>query len=125
MVFELSSRATWREDLVSKKALCARLGVEEYYLCDPAYEHLRPALQGFRLDDGTYVPLLPDEDGRLHSARLGLALSLEDGQIRMTDLVTGERLPGTAEMWARLAAAEQASARQRVELERGESSGEG
>jgi len=103
VVFELSSRATWREDQRNKKALCARLGVSEYYLCDPAYEYLRPPLQGFRLAGDSYVPMVPTADGSLHSERLGLALALEAGQIRMTDLATGETLPTSAEMASEVA----------------------
>lgn len=34
-VLELSSRGTWVEDAGNKKALCARFGVQEYFLFDP------------------------------------------------------------------------------------------
>lgn len=34
-VMEVSSRKTWLEDIGNKKALCARLGVADYFLFDP------------------------------------------------------------------------------------------
>ena len=117
VVFELSSRATWREDQRNKKALCARLGVSEFYLYDPAYEYLRPPLQGFRLVGDTYVPITPAADGSLHSERLGLALALQEGRIRLTDLATGEHLPTSSEVQTRLADAQSENARLRAELE--------
>ena len=52
VVFEITSRGTRLEDLGTKRALYAMLGVQEYFLYDPLGEYLRPPLQGFRLEGG-------------------------------------------------------------------------
>jgi Uma2 family endonuclease len=78
IVFELTSRKTYREDLSDKRILYEELGVREYFLFDPLRDYLRPPLQGFRHQDGYYRPLLPDNlpDGewQLESEVLGLTL---------------------------------------------------
>lgn len=57
IVFEFTSRSTKREDVHTKPALYARLGITEYVLFDPLGEYLRPALQAFRLQQGQYAPV--------------------------------------------------------------------
>lgn len=91
-VLELSSRGTWVEDAGNKKALCARFGVQEYFLFDPEADYLDPPLQGFRLENGELRRFEPDEQGVFESKVLGLFLKLEDLRLRMTDVVTGEAL---------------------------------
>ena len=96
-VMEMSSRKTMQEDIVTKKALCARLGVREYFLYDPEAEVLTPPLQGFRLMEGTagrqYRRIKPDGDGAVFSEVLGLLLRLEDDHaLRCIHARTGEPL---------------------------------
>ncbi|MBI1924352.1 Uma2 family endonuclease [Candidatus Poribacteria bacterium] len=80
-VLELSSEHTYRQDLRRKKQLYAKtLGVKEYYLYDPEHRYLHPPLQGYRLVNGTYVPILSVE-GRLPSEILGLELGLKSGTL--------------------------------------------
>lgn len=105
-MIEVTSRGTWLEDEGNKKALCARLGVTEYYLYDPLAECLSPPLQGFGLKDGVYVPLRRGADGGFRSAALGLKLVLESGRLRLIDVASGEPL---------LRPEEVESARQRAE----------
>jgi Uma2 family endonuclease len=109
VVFEISSRKTRREDLVQKRDLYAQLGVDEYFLCDPEMDYLKPPLQGFRLDRkaGEYRPIEPDVDGQLASVRLGLLLRMEGGQVQLADAATGERLRRSSEVRERERAAEQ------------------
>jgi Uma2 family endonuclease len=92
VVFEVTSPSTRREDMMRKRDVYARLGVREYYLYDPYGEYLRPPLQGYRLESGTYQPLEPDAAGRLVSAELDLHLTLADGRMRLTDRQTGAEL---------------------------------
>ncbi|HEX2037202.1 MAG TPA: Uma2 family endonuclease [Chloroflexota bacterium] len=73
-VLEVTSRSSRREDLVTKRNLYARLGVQEYFLFDPLKEYLVPPLQGYRLADGAYEPLPPLADGGVFSDFLGLEL---------------------------------------------------
>lgn len=124
LVIEVTSRSTSREDRVTKRALYAQLGVQEYFLYDPLAEYLRPPLQGYALDGGQYRAL-PEQDGVLTSFALGLTLRLEDGWLRLHDSATGEPLLSATELAAaaqeRAAAAEErvAEAEARlVELQR-------
>jgi Uma2 family endonuclease len=55
VVFEITSRKTQDEDLGTKRAIYARIGVEEYYLFDPYGEYLHPPLRGYQLADEEYV----------------------------------------------------------------------
>jgi Uma2 family endonuclease len=88
-VFEIASKGTWRENLYAKPRLYAQLRVPEYFLFDPEALYLRPALQGFRANEnGIYVPIEPDADGRLKSEQLGLYLRAEGGMLRLIDATT-------------------------------------
>lgn len=96
VVFELTSKKTYRADLGDKRLLYETLGVQEYFLFDPLDEYLRPSLQGFRMVDGFYMPLFPEqvEPGvwTLNSEQLGLVLRVEQGQLRFFDEVSGQYL---------------------------------
>jgi Uma2 family endonuclease len=89
VVIELTSRSTKVEDLVTKHYIYGRLGVREYFLFDPYCETVQPALTGFRLKGGEYVPITGT---RLHSETLGLDLVSEQGLLRLYDPKTGQRL---------------------------------
>ncbi len=89
VIFEISSPSTWREDLGAKRALYERLGVAEYFLFDPQGVCLDPRLQGFRLEQGVYIPLTPSADGSLTSDELGLRLTVEGAMLRLRDRLTG------------------------------------
>jgi Uma2 family endonuclease len=91
-VMEVSSDSTWLEDTGNKKALCARLGVEEYFLFDPLGDYLEPRLQGFLLKRSDYERIAPARDGSVESRVLGLRLHVEGTGLRCENPVTGERL---------------------------------
>lgn len=97
VVFETTSRSTKREDGVFKPQLYQKLGIPEYFLYDPTADYLRPPLQGYRLIDKRYEPIVPDASGQLHCQELGLRVRLEDGDLVMLDSQTGERLLTEAE----------------------------
>ena len=118
VVFEVTSSSTWLEDEGNKKTLCRRLGVREYFMYDPKGEYLNPRLQGSRLERGVYLSLMPDAQGRLYSETLDLYLQLEDGQLRLIDRQTGERLLTSQEARDARREAEKEIARLRAELER-------
>jgi Uma2 family endonuclease len=120
VVFEITSRKTQDEDLGTKRAIYARIGVEEYYLFDPYGHYLHPPLRGYQLVGEEYVwrqaeTLLPPaveataadapaseaaQGWRLYSERLKLELwALPTGQdgmpyeLRFYDPAAGEWLP--------------------------------
>jgi len=107
-VMEISSRKTWLEDFGNKKALCAYLGIAEYFLYDPENDYLKPPLQGFRLKGALYESIEPEADGSLFSETLGLRFHLENDLIQLTDAASGERLLRPEEADAARRAAEAA-----------------
>lgn len=110
VVIEISSRKTWRDDMYEKWQLYARLGVQEYFLCDPECEYLPEPLIGWYLKDGQYLTLNPEEDGRLRSEVLGLDLIHLETRLRFINPQTGEYLPTEEEETeARLVAEERAA----------------
>jgi Uma2 family endonuclease len=122
VVIELTSTHTKVEDVVTKHYVYASMGVREYFLFDPYTETMRPALRGFRLEGGEYVPMANGRRGaaRLHSAVLGLELRVEQGVLRLYDPKTSEylRSPEETEEELRIAKAKlmrEAKTRQRAE----------
>ncbi|MBI4769257.1 MAG: Uma2 family endonuclease, partial [Chloroflexi bacterium] len=89
VVFELTSESTRHKDTREKRLLYEELGVREYFLFDPLRESLKPPLQGFRLEQGYYVPLtptrLPDGEWQLESELLGLTLRSAGSALRLAD----------------------------------------
>jgi Uma2 family endonuclease len=116
VVFELTSSGTKRCDLREKPRIYADLEVAEYFLFDPLGDYLSPNLRGFRLVEGEYVAIEADAEGRLECVTLGLVLRLVDGELRLFDAVTGERL---LERWEALEASREAerTAREAAEAE--------
>ena len=95
-VLEVASPNTWRDDVRSKPAVYAGLGVREYFLYDPTGEHHTPRLQGFRLVEGAYerLPAVESIDRTLtiSSEVLGLDLRAKGEEMRFRDPATGEDL---------------------------------
>ena len=108
-VLEIVSPSTWRRDLGAKRARCAALGVGEYWLHDPHGRYLQPALAGYRLVDGSYVPLPSRDRARGLSIRsdvLALDVLLEGERLRFFDPVGKRFLPTYDEAEARIEEAE-------------------
>ena len=105
VIFEITSRSTWMEDLVTKSVLYARLGVKEYFLFDPLEEYLENTLQGFRLEGHDYETI-PVQDGTLYSEHLGLQMRREGIFLRLFDPMTGEKVLSYEEMLMKVDEAE-------------------
>ena len=97
VVFEISSRGTWGDDLQKKWRLYARLGVAEYYIFDPEYDYLEPALRAYRLDATEYeeIEVLA---GRVSSAVLGLEIVDTGETLRFFNPLTNEFFPTRGEL---------------------------
>lgn len=94
-VIELTSKTTTEEDTETKMNLYRDvLQVSEYFLFDPKEDYLSPSFQAFRLVQGEYVPIEP-QDGRLTSEQLGLQFERDGWRLRIVDPTTGRRLPTT------------------------------
>lgn len=100
VVFEITSKSTILEDLMTKSKLYAKLGVREYFLFDPLREYLEDQLRGFSLEDGEYVAMPLDANGALTSRELGLILIPEDIFLRLINPQTNEPVPDYVESLA-------------------------
>lgn len=119
VVFEVTSRSTRREDEVFKPRLYARLGVPEYFLYDPTSDYLSPPLQGFRIEQGSYTRIAPDDTGAMTCEQLGITLRLERSNLVMYDAHSGQVLRTEAEAAeARVAELEAEVRRLQAELRR-------
>ena len=110
VIFEISSRGTWGEDLNKKWLLYQQFGVKEYYIFDPEYDYLPEPLIAYRAKRGE-LKQVAVKNKRIFSEELGL------------DVVdTGEGLrffnPETKEFLRKLTEAEDALSRLREELQR-------
>ena len=109
-VMEVASKGTWREDEGRKAKLYERLGVREYWQCDPTGEYLGLHLKGRHLVEGAYEPqpVVESLDGTvtLRSETLGLDLRAKGEEMRFHELATGRALPTYREAESALRAAE-------------------
>jgi Uma2 family endonuclease len=123
VVFELTSKKTYQDDLSRKRLLYEELGVREYFLFDPLHEYLRPPLQGFRLtEDAYYEPLIPESVGsewEIDSIVLRLTLRTDGTHLRLYDPETKDYLRTPAEAEAALRSAEAEIERLKMLLKQG------
>lgn len=84
VVFEISSRATWGEDLNKKWFLYQKFGVKEYYIFDPEYDYLPEPLIAYRLkkDELKQVKV---KNGKIFSDELGLEIVDTGKGLRLYD----------------------------------------
>jgi Uma2 family endonuclease len=119
LVIELTSSSTRDEDVEDKFWLYRdELKVREYFLFDPHEDYLEPPFQGYRLEQGQYVPIAAVE-GRLPSEVLGLHLGRQGAVLRLYNPAEGRWLPTPEELLAETEAARQReqAARQQAEAE--------
>ncbi len=147
IVFEISSRETWKVDLVSKPNLYKKLGVREYFVFDPNKHPLwtgdwrkHERLVGWRYDASSdqMVELVKDAQNRLWSEELQSFLVVEmegenphlrlydtQGQLRLTKAEANEQQAliekqraEVAERAAEMERQQREDLRLRLELER-------
>ena len=97
VVFEVTSRSTWREDTMSKFDKYRRLGVPEMFLYDPSGDCLEPPLQGYHLIRDEYERMEPEMEGWLRSEELEARLIVERGDLIIYDVRDGQRWLTAAE----------------------------
>ncbi len=89
VIVEILSKSTAAADRGKKKRIYAQIfKTPDYFLFDP----LAAKLEGYRLEQGRYVAIEPDSQGRLWSAELGMSLGVCDEKLRMF-LPDGELVP--------------------------------
>lgn len=89
VVFEISSRSTWGEDLNKKWFLYQKFGVKEYYIFDPEYDYLPEPLIAYRLKKGE-LRQVKIKNGRILSEELGLEIVDTGEGLRLYDPQTKE-----------------------------------
>jgi Uma2 family endonuclease len=105
VVFEISSRGTWRDDLQKKYFLYQEFGVKEYYLFDPEYDYLRDGLVAYHLINGEFEDIKLEE-GRVFSPALGLEVVDTGKTLRLFSPEIREFLPTMEELTEQAAKAE-------------------
>lgn len=117
VVFEISSRATWGEDLNKKWLLYQNFGVKEYYIFDPEYDYLPEPLVAYRLKRGE-LKQVSVKNGRIFSDELGLEIVDTGDGLRLFNPATREFLGTLSEEHQARLAAEAEVEQLREELER-------
>lgn len=113
LVIEVVSPHYRKEDREIKVKEYAQAGVREYVIIDRRKQRgqVIEEVLGYGLVEGQYLPLTPDEDGRILCETVGLRIGLQDGQVVMVDAQTGQRLLASLELEQRATQAEQRAAR--------------
>ncbi|NER99547.1 MAG: Uma2 family endonuclease, partial [Symploca sp. SIO1B1] len=101
-VLEVVSPAYRKEDREIKVVKYALTGVQEYVIVDRRRQKgkLVDEVLGYRLTQGIYQPIVPDEEGRIYCETVGLLISLQSGSLVVEDADTGERLLSSLELEA-------------------------
>jgi len=89
VIFEISSRGTWGEDLNKKWFLYQQFGVKEYYIFDPEYDYLPEPLVAYRVKRGE-LKQVPIKNRRIFSEELGLEIVDTGEGLRLFNPTTNE-----------------------------------
>jgi Uma2 family endonuclease len=96
VVFEICSDTTWKDDIYTKPARYARLGVQEYYAYDPNDPPYVPQekgrLRGWHMLNGSAIEQSPDTQSRLWSPELDSYLIPDGAYLRLYDQAGSMRL---------------------------------
>lgn len=96
VVFEISSEATWHDDIEQKPAKYGVLGVHEYFAYDPNeppyWTHAGVPLRGWRYDGEQPHEITPDARGWLWSEELQSWLVPDGALLRLHDQQEQQRL---------------------------------
>ena len=92
VVFEISSRGTWKEDFQKKFILYQELGVKEYYIFDPEYDYLAEPLVAYHLKEEEFKEIKVKR-GKVFSPVLGLEIVDTGKTLRLFNPETKNFLP--------------------------------
>lgn len=91
IIFEISSRKTWGDDLNKKWLLYQQFGVKEYYIFDPEYDYLPEPLIAYRLKKGE-LKQVAVKNHKIYSEELGLEIVDTGAGLRLYNRQTKEFL---------------------------------
>lgn len=108
-IVEVVSPRYRKEDRQTKVQEYAQAGVQEYAIIDRRTQRKQviEEVLGYKLVDGQYLPLTPDDDGRILFETVGLSIGLQDERVVMEDAQRAERLLTSQELAQRTTQAEQ------------------
>ena len=100
LIIEVVSPRYRQADREIKVVEYARAQVQEYVIIDRRIQRGQELdeILGYRLVQGHYQPITPDEEGRIFCETVGLCLSFIEGHLVMEDAQTGERLLTSSEL---------------------------
>jgi IS4 transposase len=112
-IVEVVSPRYRKEDRETKVVEYARTGVREYVIVDRRRQRgeFVEEVLGYRLVEGIYQPIAPDEEGRIRCETVGVLMSLQEGRLVIEDAETRKRLLSSVEL-------EQQAAEMAARLER-------
>ncbi len=91
VIFEISSRETWRDDVQKKYTLYESMGVKEYYIFDPEYKYLAEPFLAHHLKGNSFKPIKVKK-GRVFSPSLSLEIVDTGETLRLFNPETNEFL---------------------------------
>lgn len=99
-ILEVVSPRYRSADRQTKVLEYARAQVQEYAIVDRRKHQDRwiEEVIGYRLEGEVYQPITPDDRGRIRFETLGLWMSMQDGQLVMEEIASGQRLKTTLEL---------------------------
>lgn len=115
VIFEISSRETWRDDVQKKYNLYEKLGVKEYYIFDPEYKYLAEPLLAHHLK-GNSFEAIKVKKGRVFSPSLNLEIIDTGETLRLFNPETNEFLLTNEELVQKLSQADQEIEQLKAEL---------
>jgi Uma2 family endonuclease len=87
VVFEISSRSTWGDDLHKKLKVYEQIGVREYYIFDPEYDYLPEPIVAFKRKNGE-MEKVRVKKRRIYSEELSLEIVDTGAGLRLFDQQT-------------------------------------
>ena len=98
IVFEISSRGTWKADFQKKFLIYQQIGVQEYYIFDPEYDQLKTEpLVAYHLKNGVFEEVKVKR-GRVFSPALNLEIVDTGETLRLFNPETKKFLPTMQEL---------------------------
>ncbi len=101
-ILEVVSPRYRKTDRETKVVEYATARVQEYVIIDrrTIRQQILDEVLGYRLVEGFYQPITPDDNGRILCDTLGVWISLVDGRLVVEDAQTGQRLKTSMELEA-------------------------
>lgn len=105
LVIEVVSPRYRKADRQVKVKEYAKASVQEYIILDRRRQRgeFVEEVLGYRLVDGIYLPMVPNEEGHILAETVGLWIGLQDSQVVMVDAETNQRLLNSLELEQRAA----------------------